>query len=440
MADLIVPTKAFWWPEQSFPPVDDQCRTEACVGWATGYYTKSFFVERRRQAVAAPDVRAAGPDGWVSPSWVHNLLADGYDEGQTPALGAAVLSVHGAASVAEMPITCDPGVGPTDRARADVAARLEAAGTSSERDRLPRHFTRALPSGTRAADLDAAIDYLAREGPLVFWVEVDGAFFAPAPATGSGHGRDEYEPGDAPVDDPDALATHALTCVGYDPARPRRGAPPSPAFRFVNSAGADWRQDGFVWIRREILEPMLLGVVAVEEAPDRLASMDPKDRIDVKSLAAGVVMAKEPKPARAVQVHREPSECRKKQYAWEGCAALQRIKGFPIRMRGRRNVTLFGPGYPPERISGDTDVVARVGAHSTWEKKRQELETLVNQTKSKETRWVYGRTRVYTKFVIPAAIAELAVEDKAPTIELVIVRKGLDVYKRRYVILTSVDA
>ncbi|MCC7140245.1 MAG: hypothetical protein IT460_17630 [Planctomycetes bacterium] len=341
----------FTWGDRFLPPPGDQCRTDACVGWAVGYALKSFFDNRDRLLRDAGGALTQNDTSRISsPSWVFNLSNFGVN--RATSTDFAVLLVHriGTARLTEMPLTCDPARLPTSRAWKRALGRHKSYSVRRG-PRVPRYFLDA-DAETR---WDLVRDYIVREGPVAVEAAVPASFRAPRPPQGSAEhrplGRRAFrfdEGGD------DGGYRHALLCVGFD--LEKRIGDEVGAYRFLNSYGREWRDEGYVWIPRSEVEARIETVVALEDHPSLLG---PNDRIVIAAVPTPALIEaridgerSERRSARG----RDLAACKDEGSgadAWSACSLLRRLQGFPLRFGpSETRRVVWGPWYLEDARQG----------------------------------------------------------------------------------------
>lgn len=200
------------------PPIGRQTMND-CAAWAFGYYARSY-VEARNQEWT-PD----RPFQRFSPSFIYNQVNGGKDEGSNPVKVLELLRDRGAATLSTFPYA------PLDYLKQPPAiANLEAPTFKIEDFGF-------VTSGARMRSL------LSRGEVVVLGVRTNPIF--------SGGRYDVYdleahERGRALRAPGQPHGYHAMCVAGYDDER--------QAFLVLNSWGADWGQDGAVWVHYDVAE------------------------------------------------------------------------------------------------------------------------------------------------------------------------------------------
>ena len=191
-----------------FPPIGDQGAQGSCVGWSTGYAMKSYLENHQR------GWGAKTTDHQFSPAFIYNqhhspgaCIDAGMDIPE--ALGAMVN--EGVATLKDFPYAQNNC---TTLPSADV--KKAALGFKIE-------SFRRVP-----IDVTEVRSQLAAHNPIVVGIHVDAAF----------DGLKGTKIYNGPVGKD--LGGHAIAVVGYDDAK--------KAFRFMNSWGKGWGDNGFAWV------------------------------------------------------------------------------------------------------------------------------------------------------------------------------------------------
>jgi len=204
------------------PPVGNQGAQESCVGWALGYYYKSFqeSVERGWSLMT--------PEHQFSPAFVYNQRPTsncGRDAGMSFYGGFAVLRDKGAAPLAAFPYdVSDTCTQPSATVLQDAwKYRLEEFAPIYQRE------------GT--ADINTLKALLAEGKPFAIAVPVYSSFYR---ITASNPVLRR------PGDDETFYGGHAMFVVGYDDAM--------GGFKTVNSRGPTWGRDGYCYLAYDFVQ------------------------------------------------------------------------------------------------------------------------------------------------------------------------------------------
>jgi hypothetical protein len=206
----------------NLPPVGNQGSLGSCVGWAVGYYYKTFQERAERQW------NASAASHQFSPSWLYNLRSTGdcsRDNGMSLFNAFTILVNQGAATLSSFPYAGqDPCVQPSAAVRGE-ALRYRAT-------RFVNVF-----SGAGRANLTTLKTLLANGEAVALAVPVYSSFFRVSYASPivPRHAAGETFYGG-----------HALLAVGYDDAM--------GGFKVVNSWGTGWGRQGFAYLSYDFVQ------------------------------------------------------------------------------------------------------------------------------------------------------------------------------------------
>ncbi|MCD6519007.1 MAG: C1 family peptidase, partial [Anaerolineae bacterium] len=198
------------------PPVGNQGSQGSCVGWALGYYYKTF------QERAEHHWDVSSPEHQFSPSWIYNQRSGdcSQDAGMTFFEGLRILQTKGAATLAMFPYN------PYDACTQPSETVCQLAWPYRI-DSFANIF-----AGQGTANIETLKGLLAGGQPIALAVPVYSSFFAAAsddPPIIPQHTPNEYFYGG-----------HAVLVIGYDDSL--------GAFKFVNSWGRSWGQNGYAYL------------------------------------------------------------------------------------------------------------------------------------------------------------------------------------------------
>ena len=207
---------------EALPPVRHQGRQASCAGWAIAYYYRSYqeALERQRGPMSDAEI--------FSPSFIYNQRTAkdrSRDYGMSMVDGLRIAVDLGVATMATMPYDQnDWSSEPSEEARQEAA---------QYRSDSYYNFFR----GGGNANLDLLKTYLA-DGELILMAMPIYSEFYKVRST------------DAVVDVPSAgsifYGGHAVTLLGYDDA--------SQTFKFVNSWGSWWGDEGFGYLTYDFVQ------------------------------------------------------------------------------------------------------------------------------------------------------------------------------------------
>lgn len=201
-------------------PIGNQGSSASCVGWAVGYYFKTY----QEGLEHGWDVSLKGRR--FSPSWVYNQACEGEDQGTTFPEALDVLESKGIVDIEEFPFKdSDVETMPSRR-------QLQAAKPYRITDYAAIWMS---PGGN---DVTSVKSLLASGEPVLLGIPVYESF---------------YNDGDGWIDVPraqeDCYGGHALCAVGYDDgAGGGRGG-----VKIVNSWGDSWGDEGSAYLSYEFV-------------------------------------------------------------------------------------------------------------------------------------------------------------------------------------------
>lgn len=198
------------------PPVGNQANQSSCVGWALGYYYKTFQEREER----GWDVSSAQRQ--FSPSWIYNQRSTYFcfiDAGMSYDDGLSIVRDKGAATLASFPY--DPNDSCTQPSQAVTEAAWQYRAES---------FANIFPfEGTASIGTLKAL--LASGEPFLVGVPIYSSFY--------GVTYDQpVVPRPAPWET--FYGGHAMCVVGYDDS--------IGGFRTVNSWGPEWGEGGYCYL------------------------------------------------------------------------------------------------------------------------------------------------------------------------------------------------
>jgi len=196
-------------------PVGSQGSQSSCVGWAVGYYYKTYQEAREH----GWDVSKAARD--FSPSWVYNQICGGRDEGATFGKAFRLLEDEGAVDIAEFPYSAgDWTTQPDSRDRqAAKPYRIEDYA--------------ALWYDTGGSDVNLIKARIASGQPVVLGIPVYDSFYS---CNGDWVGT--------PAAGESKYGDHAVCAVGYDD----RAGGGKGGIKIANSWGGNWGDKGYTYL------------------------------------------------------------------------------------------------------------------------------------------------------------------------------------------------
>ncbi len=196
------------------PEVGSQGVQGSCVGWATGYYLKSF-----QENLQDFNNGQTSPNNQMSPAFVYNQIRVGScADGSSITTALELISNSGIVTWQEMPY---------DQNVCNVLPST-AQNILAEENKI---MSFAPLDGDKLFDQARAA--LMNNQPIIIAISIDKEFFGKIDAFGDAVYRKFG--GEDSID-----GAHAMLVVGYDEAK--------QAFKAVNSWGKNWGNNGFVWI------------------------------------------------------------------------------------------------------------------------------------------------------------------------------------------------
>jgi|GEM_PF-711406 len=196
-------------------PVGSQGSQSSCVGWAVGYYYKTYQEAREH----GWDVSKAGRD--FSPSWVYNQICGGRDEGATFGKAFQLLKDEGAVDISEFPYSADDWTTQPDSRDRQAAKPYRIADYA------------ALWYDTGGSDVNLIKARIASGQPVVLGIPVYNSFYSCSGDWVSTPAAGESKYGD-----------HAVCAVGYDD----RAGGGKGGIKIANSWGGNWGDKGYTYL------------------------------------------------------------------------------------------------------------------------------------------------------------------------------------------------
>jgi len=201
-------------------PVGDQGSQGSCVGWATGYYYKSFQEEAQHHwDISKPEFR-------FSPSWIYNQACGGRDQGTTFPAAFNVMINKGVVDIQEFPYSA------SDYTRKPDGEQLQAAKPYRVKSYGALWMS---PGGNDVSDIKA---HIAAGDQVVIGIPVYSSFYnCSSSFVGVPRSGEDYFGG------------HALCVVGYDDsAGGGRGG-----MKVINSWGGSWGKNGSTYLSYDFM-------------------------------------------------------------------------------------------------------------------------------------------------------------------------------------------
>jgi cathepsin K len=210
---------------KNMPPVRSQGSQGSCVAWALGYYLKSYQekVQHGYEYETFEDV--------MSPSFIYNQVkvAEDCSSGSNILTSLLLLQETGVSSWKDFPyseIECD-------RIPDDELIEKAKSNKIGEFDEIPLNLEHQNPNHTL---INVMKTLLQEENPIIMSLDIKNINFK---ITEENLNQERFH-----------IATnynftkescgHAVLIIGYDDE--------IEAFKFVNSWGSDWKNDGYAWI------------------------------------------------------------------------------------------------------------------------------------------------------------------------------------------------
>ena len=219
--------------EYYFPPIGNQGQMNSCAGWATTYYQFTYEVNKYRNT-------PTNDSNIMSPAWTYNYINGGQNVSATITDAYSVLMNQGALALADYPHSTTASnysySWSTDVNRMIDALRYRAVSFLYTVDTSSNNSTSKL----------STIKSLISEGHVgVVWTNASG-WSIETNNSGEkfivrGSSRSKYG--------------HFMTVVGYDDdiEITVNGVTLKGAFKVANSRGADWANDGYIWVSYDAL-------------------------------------------------------------------------------------------------------------------------------------------------------------------------------------------
>jgi C1A family cysteine protease len=204
------------------PPAGRQGSQASCVGWALGYYYKTYQEQRER----GWDVTSA--EHQFSPAWIYNQRNTSQcerDTGMSFYDGLQILRQEGAATLASFPYdsrdTCT-----------QPPSSLHSEARAYRIDSFRNVF-----AGSGVVNLSVLKTLLANGQPIAIGVPVYTSFYR---VTSSDPLVEQHQPGEA------FCGGHAMLIVGYDETM--------GGFKTANSWGQAWGRDGYCYLSYDFVK------------------------------------------------------------------------------------------------------------------------------------------------------------------------------------------
>ncbi|MEJ2640254.1 MAG: C1 family peptidase [Desulfosarcinaceae bacterium] len=200
------------------PRVRSQGHTGSCTAWAVGYYGKSY--QEAQEEGWDPDENA------FSPAYLFSMQCQTYENPYAMDKAWAILHRHGCAKWDTLPFE---DLSQSNSSETEAYANLNISAAVHEEARIYRCGSMTNVKGIN--QVKTALN----QGPVVVAIHQ----FSSPPRNPSP--EENFLSFDGSKSE---YAGHAILFVGYDDSKFGGGA-----FKFVNSWGSDWGENGFCWIR-----------------------------------------------------------------------------------------------------------------------------------------------------------------------------------------------
>jgi C1A family cysteine protease/fibronectin type 3 domain-containing protein len=197
------------------PPVGNQGMQGSCVAWSTGYANKSYheFIERRdSQSWKYTSNNSPNPKVLFSPAYIYNQINGGRDNGSSIYDAMSLLVSKGALTLDQMPYDINNFTRQPTPDQFQMASKYKA-----------KEFQKV-----RYNDPSEIKSQLAQNRPVVVGILVDQGF-------NELRGKTIYKEQRG-----QSFGGHAITIVGYSDT--------TNSFKFQNSWGTEWGDNGFGYI------------------------------------------------------------------------------------------------------------------------------------------------------------------------------------------------
>jgi hypothetical protein len=221
----------------NIPPVGDQGQIGSCVGWATGYYYKTY------QEYEDYGWSVFDRHNIFSPSFVYNHINGGADYGADFDDAFKLLVDNGCANINDFPYTANITLWPSESIYLDaIKYRSQDAYYIDASNQSGINQLRQYISDGHCAVLGIAVY------PNFDNIQSFGYVYCSSDVYGSSRGN------------------HAVTIVGYDDNKQTHDG--MGAFKLINSWGASWGMTGFFWMSyTAVMDYVISGRVGYYSTP-----------------------------------------------------------------------------------------------------------------------------------------------------------------------------
>lgn len=297
------------------PPVGNQGSLSSCVGWAIGYYVRSYQEGLEAGRIPTSDAEI------FSPSFIYGLRSTSNctrDNGMSLYNGIHIAIDTGVSTLATMPYdSTDPCACPSDEAFAE-AANYTASSYAN------------VFSGKGTANLNEIKQLLAEGTPVLLAAPVYDEFVRDGRAG---------DPIDAPADGSCYRGGHAIALVGYNDA--------DATFKFVNSWGSGWGDAGYGYLTYYYVQDAAWEAWVLFDA-DTSAPELADEALEVGGVENGIAQSDVDAPV----------------FIWERSAGADTVYQvyWGTDAEGIADLTVEEPTFAPEQVTGPTTAFLRVRA------------------------------------------------------------------------------
>lgn len=207
------------------PPVGNQANQNSCVAFSTTYACLSYYHLRQMEYYTSQ----ANPNNVLSPAYVYNQINDGENKGTYFEDAFDVLTEQGACTFASMPYDPDDWQRQPNRQQQAEAANFK----------IDTYRRLNLDEATISIKAE-----LINKHPVIIATLFDPSYYEQGYAINSNRPYiwRSYTPSQMPMG-------HAILIVGYNDRL--------NAFKFLNSWGSEWGNDGYGWIHYDIVDRVI---------------------------------------------------------------------------------------------------------------------------------------------------------------------------------------
>jgi hypothetical protein len=228
------------------PRVRSQGHTGSCTSWAVGYYGKSY--QEAQEEGWDPD------DNAFSPAYLFSMQCRTYEHPYAMDKAWEILHRYGCAKWDTLPFE---DLSQSNTSEIEAYANLNISNAAHEEARIYRCGSMTNVQGIN--QLQNALN----QGPVVVAIH---QFSSPPRNPSPEENYLRYDSSKNP------LAGHAILFVGYDDGKFGGGA-----FKFVNSWGSDWGDNGFCWIKYTDFGKIVYSAFNYKDIANPDAPDDPDD-------------------------------------------------------------------------------------------------------------------------------------------------------------------